>query len=227
MFLPQMRPAPKSNCFVCVDPTDPGEARSEVPIPVGTQFIWDTCSIQTGYHRPVKGRYVRLLVPRHLPDPELPPGADPNEFKPITVSFVWLDSFGDHPAALREFVLANTLAPNALARLYRDLSFHAEMQRGLIPVLEILECQPYENGYGRFGIPRVKLIGWVERDADLFGPIITPPPSPILSGPPPTPQIMPPKAPPAAATPEPANDPSPEPVNDPLARFRPSGKKAF
>jgi hypothetical protein len=214
-----------------VDPTDPGEEPGEHRVPVGTKFVWDTCSIRTGFHRPVKGRYLELLTPLHLPDPELPPNSNPAELKVLTKSQVWIDGFDGLEAALRELSITGPLALNAMARLYHDLGFYREMQEGLIPVLEICECAPYENGYGKFGVPVLKLVGWVPRDADLFGPIITPPPSPIVGGPRPKPQVTD-EVPPSDSKPKPsaaaADEPEqPSTKDDPLESFRPSKKKPF
>jgi hypothetical protein len=207
-FRPQLRPAPKSFGWTIVDPVDQGEPRSEHLVPPHTKFIYDTCSIQTGNHRPVAGHYRRLMSPLHLPDPELPLGDDPADYKPLTVGLVWLEAFKDHPAALRELVISGPIALLALAQFHRRLAFHTEIQQGEAAVVEILECSTFKNGYGSFGRPEVGLIGFVPRDADLFGPAVTPPPPPIISGPAPTQRL-------------PSPDDRPEPAQpDPLAKFK-------
>jgi hypothetical protein len=231
-FRPQLRPRPKSNDWGGVNPTDPGEPRDEFLVPVGTRFIWDICSLQTGIHRPIAGRYRKLLTPLHMPDPEVPPGDDPSEYKELTTSLVWLDAFDGHPAALRELVISGPIALIAMANYYRQLGFHAEIQRGELGVMEIRPCSTYRNGFGQFGPPVIETRGFTPRDFDLFGPILTPPPSPILGGPAPKPQLTPPddKAHPGSAHPAFAPEPEPEPVReDPLARFKPVGasKKPF
>jgi hypothetical protein len=228
VFRPQLKPAPKENCFVCVDP-GPGD---DYPVPTGTCFIWDTLSIMTGIHRPVKGRYAKLLIPLGAPDPEPPrDGGDPNEWKIITESQVWLGGFDGRPPSLRVLSVTGELALNALSGLYRNLTYKREMQAGMIPVIRICDCAPYENSYGRFGIPVVEPFDFIVRDDDMFDMAIIRPPLPILGGPAAPPKLSNDNG--GAAVNPPANDPvaapaavppaAPAASDDPLARYRPAG----
>jgi hypothetical protein len=216
IFQPQLRPAPKRFGFVAVDPTDPGEPRSELLVTPGTKLIWDILSIQTGFFRPIAGRYAEALSPLHLPDPPLPSGADPTEWKPLTKSLCWLDAFNGCPAGLRELSISGQISLNAMASLYRLLSFRSEIQSGELPVLEIRPCQAYENSYGKFGIPMLEPVGSVPRDENLFGPILTPPPPPIIGSQRPAPPLP-------SADDKPGPKPE-KPMHDPLASLKPARK---
>jgi hypothetical protein len=232
-FRPQLKVAARLKCFVIVNPTRAGEARVEHPVPTGTNFIWDTLWIETGFARPVKGRYAETLVPLGFPDPPLPPNSDPAEWVPMTKSQVWLDGFEGHPAALRVLSLTGIIAMNAMAGLLKQLSFRQEIQRGQLPVLRIAGFEDVETVNGIFGAPILELIGFVKRNEDTFGPPLIAPPAPMLCASHAAPQIPSPSN--DGSTPSTASAPSvpqvPPPaasapvvpqVPDPLARFRPA-----
>jgi hypothetical protein len=241
-FKPQLKAAARLKCFVIVNPTRAGEARSEHPVPAGTTFIWDTRVILVGFARLVKGRYAELLVPLGQPEPELPPNSDPAEWVPMTKSQVWLDGFAGHPASLRVLSLTGIIAMNAMAALLKQLSFRQEIQRGQLAVLKIHEFDDVETANGVFGAPVCEPIGFVERDEGMFGPPLIAPPPPMLRAAPAAPQIPSPSN--DGSTPSTASAPSVPQVRppaasapvaprvpDPLARFRPvpagAGRRPF
>ena len=153
-------------------------------------------------------------------------------------SQVWLEGFKDHPPALRVLSISGELSLNAMSTTYKNLTYKKEAQAGQIPIARICECVPYENSYGRFGIPVVEIIDFIDRDDDRFGRPIIRPPLPILGSSYAEPAKLPPgndngpevkiDIPPATKdsppVPEPAKPPSPPAVNDDLfARYRPAG----
>jgi hypothetical protein len=73
--------------------------------------------------------------------------------------------------------------------VYRAVNLHydmyliaAEAQGGQLPVLRIEEARAFNTKYRPDPLfaPCYRLIGWVHRDADVFGPRLIPPPKPIL-----------------------------------------------
>ncbi|MFL5255182.1 MAG: hypothetical protein ACJ8AI_20260 [Rhodopila sp.] len=204
------------------DPGPAGSARIDVPVPNGTCIVWDTRTVWAGQARLIKGRYGEQLAPLGAPEPALPPGSDPNEWQPITVSQAWLGSFGEHPAALRRMTLTGRIVMNAMASLYHILGYCNEIQLGQLAVLEIHEFHDVETAYGVFGAPVLEVVGFVDRDEDLFGPPLIAAPSPILGTAPAAPQQI---SAPAASPEPPVVETVKPPASDPLVRFRPAASK--
>jgi hypothetical protein len=222
-FKPQFRPSSKLKRFVCVDPTRAGEQRNQYPVPLNTRFIWDTRVIFHGFARMVKGHYAETLAPLGMPEPELPSNADPAEWQPVAKSQVWVDAFDERPGSLRQMSITGIIAMNAMAATYKLFGFHKEAQQGQLGVFAVHEFTDVETSYGIFGAPMLELVGFADRDDNLFGPPLIPPPSPILG----TSYVAPPQL--ASSgdndnTPPPAPvraTPETKPVDDPLRRFRP------
>jgi hypothetical protein len=221
-----IRPAAKERQFRCYDPSGrPGDPRDEFALPVGHHLIWDIRCLADGRARMKKGAYAEWVSPLGQPEPPLPPGVDPSELQPITVSQAWVDGLPDRPAALRRMSISGVICLNAMATLYQMAGYKREAQEGLLPVLEIHPFQDVETSYGVFGAPVMEIIGWIERNTDIFGPANIAAPVPVIGGSQPAPQIEPPAADPQPAEPVPVTAAS---AKDPLAKFRPvPGKKPY
>ena len=222
VFRPRIQPASKQYAFLLTDSRDEPSYKA----PIGTQAIWDILFITAGFARPVKGRYADVRVPYGAPEPSLPAGSDPEEFQPAMWSQMWVDGVQGRPAMLRELsMLGQIISLNAFHSLYTTISFKKEAQLGQLPVLRIHEFTPVDTAkFGTFGCPVLELVGFTDRDEDIFGPALIPPPSPML----PSSAIRPAQL---------ANDndgigvsatattPASKPANDPLAAFRPVSAK--
>jgi hypothetical protein len=232
-FKPSLQPRPKRKLWEATDKVGADIVKRTYPI--GSNIILDTLNIQHGFKLPIKGRYAEVLVPFDEPEPELPEGSDPAEWKPFTVFGCWTDAFDDVPAMLRQFICEGEIVSYWLAALYQTLSYRKEIQAGQIAVLKLHPFQPQATDYGEMGRPVAEVIGLTDRSNDIFGPPIIRPPTPVIRGPAPMPQLVSPEnplpevAPPEAAPPEaaaPIAQVAEQPVNDPLARFRPAAGRS-
>jgi hypothetical protein len=227
-FKPSIRIDAVRGRWICIDPTGPGEPRNPVPVPVGTHLILDAGMILFGavVFTP---KFKELLAPLGAKEPVLPANAENEGWQAATRTQCLVEGFG-----LRALLITGTIALNAMSQIHQLFTYRREAQEGRLAVYRIREFVPVTVSYGVFHAPVLELIDFVDRNIEIFGPRITPPPPPILGG------SIPPKqlrstgngaAPQVAANdPEPpaANDPAP-PEADPFAAYRPvgGGKKPY
>jgi hypothetical protein len=226
--------------FCCFDPTaSGGNSANKHFVAVGKRVILD---IGMNFDGAIafKPKVLEIKSPRGMPPPALPPGTESWDWQPASWMQIVFEDFGRRRLRINGKIFLNTMDS-----LLKYLDYISEVQAGKIPECIIGEPQVVPTDYGDFYAPVFEIVDYRDRDQDVFGPRIVPPPPPSIGGG----QSAPPLPPPANdPTPEPvkpadefkpepdpgpAPEPEPEPelkpaaTNDPLARYRPSGRKAF
>jgi hypothetical protein len=221
--------------FYCFDPT----VRPSDGSPAGRRYLdlglhW---ALDIGHHLAgaiaFKPRVLEVKVPYGAPPPALPPGTETYEWQMAEWMQVLIEGIGR-----RRMRITGTGFLNVITGLIQYWGFIKEVQEGKIPSGISHEPTPFSTDYGDYFAPVWETTEYLDRDVDVLGPRIVPPPPPFISG-----------GPSAQSLPPPANDPVPEPVKlpepkaaepevkvaqpetsastDPLERYRPSGRKPF
>jgi hypothetical protein len=167
-----------------------------------------------------KPKYQVVAVPFGCGTPQVPPGLEDLPWQVATIIQMLFDGpLGPHP---RQLTITSAIALNAMAGVWRQATYSADVQRGRIGVYIIRKPQPVTTDFGTFFAPALEIVDYIDRDQAVYGARITPPPPPIISGPSaPLPLPSPPSGGLAAAT-EPEAEPV-KPADAPLDRYRPAG----
>jgi hypothetical protein len=151
-----------------------GAATAELdPIPFLTQCVLDYLRLCRGPMR-WNPRDVQLMVPIGFQIPELP-GPEYRDGMAIPILF---EGF-----PLAKFTSTSAYVNTALFAVHLAYTFAAEAQAGQLPIYAIEQGEPIWNAaYNQhYYAPKLKLIGWTDRNPDVFGPPLVRPPSPMLS----------------------------------------------
>jgi hypothetical protein len=151
-----------------------GAATAELdPIPFLTQCVLDYLRLCRGPMR-WNPRDVQFMVPIGFQIPELP-GPEYRDGMAIPILF---EGF-----PLAKFTSTSAYVNTALFAAHLAYTFAAEAQAGQLPICAIEQGEPIWNAaYNQhYYAPKLKLIGWTDRNPDVFGPPLVRPPSPMLS----------------------------------------------
>jgi hypothetical protein len=165
-----------------------------------------------------KPKYVEFSVPMGCGTPQVPPGFDTTGVQLQVATKLQLCF--DGPIGLRMATLTSEIALNSLAAVWLQLSFMAEIQQGKIALGRIKTPPGVPTDYGIYHGPLLELVECIDRDQDLLGPRITPPPPPILPRAAQRPQLG---GAGVEATPVTEPEPGATGASDVFASFRPAG----
>jgi hypothetical protein len=165
-----------------------------------------------------KPRFLEVVVPMGLGPPQIPPSQENLDWQIATKVQLLFDG----PLGLRVATITSEIALNSLASLWLQLSFKAEIQRGLIAVCRIHEAPAVRTDFGVYYGPLLEPIDFITRDDPTFGPRFTSAPLPTLASTAQQPQLTSSVAAEVKATPEPESAPT---TSDMFARFRPIPSK--
>jgi hypothetical protein len=85
---------------------------------------------------------------------------------------------------LSKLTSSSAYVNNALYAAHMAYTFAGEAQAGKLSVYVSEKSDPIFNAKfnQNYYAPKLRLIGWIERDPETFGPALVPPPTPLLSG---------------------------------------------
>jgi hypothetical protein len=193
----------------------PGQPRQWQTAPVGTRLVIDWGMRFYGGIS-FSPTVVEHVVLDGMPAPEIP--ADGRDYQPIIKLPVLIEDRGLFMGSFTGKISQNRVRP-----LLQLFNLCPEAQKGLLQEYVLHPFEPIVLEKGTFYALVLQPEGWIERDPDLFGPRLIPPPPPFVSGPAPIPKLSSGNG--SAAAPA-ANDPvSPAPpaANDRLSRYQPAG----
>jgi hypothetical protein len=180
-------------------------------------------------------KVMEVRVPRGSPPPDLPPGTEGWDWQPASWVQVLFATSG-----LRRLRITGKIFLNWAEALWLLLRHYPEVQNGQIPELLFAVPENVPTDFGVFMKPDARPDSFFDRDPDIFGPRIVPPPPPRIGGAGGAPVALP-LSTDADAAPEPvkptaadtrlshalsrARAAEAEKQADPMARYRPADPK--
>jgi hypothetical protein len=197
--------------LVCAMAT-PGQARQWQKVPIGTRLILDW-GVRFFGGISFSPTVVEHVVLDGMPAPEIP--QDGRDWQPVIKVPVAIEDRGLFMGSFTGKISQNRIRP-----LLQLFGLCPEAQRGMLQEYVLRPFEPIVLEKGNFFALVLQPEGWVERDPDLFGPRLVPPPPPFVGGPATPPKLSNGNS--GAA----ANDPKPmvpSAANDPVGRYQPAG----
>jgi hypothetical protein len=160
--------------LVCSAAT-PGQPRQWQAVQIGTRLVidWGTRFFGGISFSPTVAEHVVL---DGMPAPEIP--QDGREWQPVIKIPVAIEDRGLFMGSFTGKISQNRIRP-----LLQLFNLCPEAQRGMLQEYTLHPFEPLVLDKGTFYALVLQPEGWIERDADLFGPRLIPPPPPFVGGP--------------------------------------------
>jgi hypothetical protein len=129
-----------------------------------TRAIFDLANIRTGWGQFFENEAPQWVWDRSLTEPA-PRPADGEWKRGFRVMVLLPKDFGDE--RLREFATTGTGAVMGIDALYTEYEKQTADHPGKVPVVAFTGATPIKVGKGNTNIPKLEIVGWVDRPEGL------------------------------------------------------------